>query len=207
MGASRKNQAQETTQEMILPLEFYQNDDVVALAKALLGKWLLSEIDGKLTGGMIIETEAYKGIEDKACHAYGGRRTKRTEVMFAPGGVSYVYLCYGMHNLFNIVTSKKDNPHAILIRALKPNIGIAHMEERRKTKKNLTSGPGSVCKALQIDRSLTGHPLTKDPLWIEDRGVVIKEPDILFTPRIGVSYAEEDADLPWRFLFTNKKTT
>ncbi|NGX46743.1 MAG: putative 3-methyladenine DNA glycosylase [Chlamydiae bacterium] len=188
---------------MILPSQFYQKTDVVFLAKSLLGKWLLSKIDGKLTGGMIIETEAYKGAEDKACHAYGGRRTKRTEIMFAKGGVSYVYLCYGMHNLFNVVTSKRDDPHAILVRALRPNVGISHMQKRRKTKKNLTAGPGSVCKALGIDRSHTGHPLTKAPIWIEDRGIVVKESDVACLPRIGVSYAQEHAHLPWRFLLAN----
>jgi DNA-3-methyladenine glycosylase len=189
---------------MILPIDFYQIDDVLTLAKALLGKWLITEIDGKRTGGMIIETEAYRGREDKACHAFGGRRTKRTEVMFAPGGVSYVYLCYGMHNLFNVVTSKKDDPHAILIRALKADVGINHMKERRKTEKNLTSGPGSLCQALGINRSHSGHLLTKAPIWIEDRAVVVLPSDITTTPRIGVSYAEEHADLPWRFLLANQ---
>jgi len=192
---------------MILPLEFYQNEDVISVAKALLGKWLLTKIDGKLTGGMIIETEGYKGSDDKASHAYGGRRTKRTEVIYAPGGVSYVYLCYGMHNLFNVVTNKKDEPHAVLIRALQPDVGISHMQERRKTKKNLTSGPGSVCKALGIDRSHNCHDLTSAPIWIEDRGVVMEEFSILSTPRIGVSYAGEHALFPWRFLLAKQSFT
>lgn len=190
---------------MILPINFYQNDDVVGIAKSLLGKWLFTEIDHVLTGGIIVETEAYKGIEDKACHAFGGRRTKRTEVMFSAGGIAYVYLCYGMHNLFNIVTSIEGNPHAILIRALSPKIGIEKMEKRRKTKKNLTSGPGSVCRALGIDRSYNGHCLTQGPLWLEDRGTIVKRSDISITERIGIDYAGEHAKLPWRFLLAKQK--
>ena len=190
---------------MILPLEFYQTDDVVSVAKSLLGKWLLSCFDGNLTGGMIIETEAYKGIEDRASHAFGGRRTKRTEVMFSPGGVSYVYLCYGIHNLFNVVTSR-EHPHAVLVRALLPDIGISIMEERRKTKNNnLTPGPGTVCQALGIDRRHTGHSLIQGPIWLEDRGAVFQKEDILTTQRIGIAYAGEDAKLPLRFLLAKQR--
>ncbi|NGX37580.1 MAG: putative 3-methyladenine DNA glycosylase [Chlamydiae bacterium] len=181
----------------ILPRAFYEQEDVVDLARQLLGKWLITKIDGTLTGGMIIETEAYKGAEDKASHAYGNRRTKRTEVIFARGGVAYVYLCYGMHNLFNIVTNKQDTPHAILIRALKPDLGIETMQKRRKTSHNLTSGPGMVCQALGITRKENGHPLTEAPLWIEERGV---KGQIESSARIGISYAREHASLPWRFL-------
>ena len=184
----------------ILARHFYQQEDVVDLSKQLLGKWLVTEFEGKRSGGMIIETEAYKGAEDKACHAYGNRRTKRTEVMFSQGGVAYIYLCYGIHNLFNIITNQQDIPHAILIRALLPDIGIEIMKKRRKTEKNLTSGPGTLCQALGIDRSHTGHLLTQSPIWIEDRGFHFEKNQILSTPRIGVSYAEEDALLPWRFV-------
>lgn len=184
----------------ILPRDFYLQEDVTSLAKQLLGKWLMTNINGKLAGGMIIETEAYKGAEDKACHAYNNRRTKRTEVMFYDGGISYVYLCYGMHNLFNVVTNKKNTPHAILVRALKPEIGIETMKIRRKTEKNLTSGPGTLCEALAIDRTHNASPLTMSPIWIEDRNFTPK--DIQSSPRIGVSYAKEDALLPWRFFFS-----
>jgi len=186
----------------LLPQEFYQREDVVKLAQDLLGKWLLTCIDGHLAGGMIIETEAYKGAEDRACHAYNNRRTKRTEVMFQKGGCAYVYLCYGMHHLFNIVTNQQDVPHAILIRALLPDIGISMMQERRKvqTLSKLAAGPGMVCQALGIDRSHNGKPLTEGPIWVEDRGKIIKSNEIRATPRIGVDYAKEHAELPWRFL-------
>lgn len=182
----------------LLSQEFYLQEDVVHLAKQLLGKWLMSSIDGKLTGGMIIETEAYKGAEDKACHAYQNRKTKRTEVMFEPGGHCYVYLCYGMHNLFNVVTANGGTPHAILIRALKADTGIDVMRKRRAKKTKLTSGPGSLCQALGIDRSHNGHLLLDSPIWIEDRGHTPQK--IVSGPRVGIDYAEEHADLPWRFL-------
>lgn len=182
---------------MILPKEFYFQEDVVTLAKQLLGKHLFTQIDGELTGGIITETEAYKGPEDKACHAYNNRRTARTEVMFHDGGIAYVYLCYGMHHLFNIVTNRSDTPHAILVRALLPTHGIPTMEKRRKTKKNLTSGPGTLCQALCIDRSFNGYPLSRAPIWVEDQRVELSE--IKASPRIGVDYAEEHAQLPWRF--------
>jgi len=185
-------------QEMsLLPLDFYQNSDPIALAKALLGKWLITEIDGKQAGGIIIETEAYKGPEDRACHAYGGRRTKRTEVMFSAGGVAYVYLCYGIHNLFNIVTAAKEIPHAILVRALKPTLGIETMRERRGHKEPLTDGPGTVCAALGITRTHTGTLLSGSPIWVEERGGTPQK--ITESTRIGIDYAGPDALLPWRF--------
>jgi len=185
-----------------LPLSFYTRSDVIQVAKDLLGKYLLTHIDGVVTGGMIIETEAYRGAEDRACHAYNNRRTKRTEVMFQEGGVAYVYLCYGMHNLFNVVTHQKDTPHAILIRAIEPEVGLETMQKRRKTDKLslLSSGPGKVSQALGIDTSHTGQPLEGAPLWIEDRGKKFKPEEIEATPRIGVAYAKEDALLPYRFI-------
>ena len=189
----------------MIPLskDFYLQNDVVTLAKELIGKTLLTEIDGKLTGGMIIETEAYKGAEDKASHAYKNRRTKRTEVIFATGGVAYIYLCYGMHNLLNVVTGEKDTPHAILIRGLVPLVGMEEMQKRRNGKKKLTNGPGTVCQALGIDRRHNGHPLTEIPLWIEE-GEKIPSKHIIATPRIGIDYAEDHSLLPWRFLLQRK---
>jgi len=184
-----------------LPLSFYQHHDVVYLAKTLLGKVLLTHIDGHLTGGPIIETEAYWGVEDRACHAYGGRRTKRTEVMFRKGGIAYVFLIYGLHSCFNIVTHCEGHPHAVLIRAIKPTIGIETMLQRRnkiKLDKTLTSGPGSTAQALKITTALTGIPLDRPPIWLEDRGIQVKKFEA--TPRIGVDYAGEDARLPWRFV-------
>ena len=136
------------------------------------------------------------GKEDKACHAYKGCRTKRTEVMYASGGVAYLYLCYGMHTLFNIVTHEQDEPHAILIRALLPTAGLNHMQKRRG-KKDLTSGPGMVSKALGLTLSLSGEPLTGKSIWVEERGVF--SGSIGASPRIGVAYAEEYAEKPWRF--------
>lgn len=186
---------------MLIPRAFYQHHDVVQLAQSLLGKYLLTEFDGIVTGGPIVETEAYKGIEDRACHAYGGRRTKRTEVMFWEGGVAYVYLIYGLHAMFNIVTYTEGHPHAILIRALKPEIGIEAMLSRRGKQvldKTLTSGPGSLAQALNITTQLTGTPLDAPPIWLEERGIQVQE--ITATPRIGVDYAGDDALLPWRFV-------
>lgn len=182
---------------MPLPLSFYQRDDVVLIAKELIGKKLFSTIGGELTGGIIIETEAYRGPDDRACHAYNNRRTARTEVMFQNGGIAYVYLCYGMHHLLNVVTSRVDNPHAVLIRAITPTQGIETMMKRRK-RTPLTNGPGALCQALGITREHNGLPFDQHPLLIEEGDVGPHK--ILATPRIGVEYAKEDAKLPWRFL-------
>jgi DNA-3-methyladenine glycosylase len=192
---------------MKLKKSFYLSDDVVGLAKALLGKHLCTNINGKgITSGIITETEAYAGIVDRASHAYEGRRTERTEIMFWEGGVAYVYLCYGMHSLFNIVTSKKDNPHAILIRAVMPMKGIELMLER-SGKKTLDEkagiGPGKVTKLLGIHYSDTGTSLQGNKIWIEDKGLKISSKNIIAGPRVGVDYAGEDAKLPYRFRIQN----
>jgi len=174
----------------------------LALSRALLGKTLYSCIDGRLTGGTIVETEAYQGAEDKACHAYNMRRTPRTEIMYSNGGVSYVYLCYGIHYLLNIVTHCEGNPHAILIRAIEPKVGIDVMLERRKKEKverSLTAGPGALTQAMGITLKHNGLSLNSSTLWIEENSISISEKDILASPRVGVSYAEEHALLPWRF--------
>lgn len=187
----------------VLPLDFYQSDDVVQIAKDLLGKALFSTIGGKLTGGIIIETEAYRGPDDRACHAYNYRRTPRTEVMFHQGGIGYVYLCYGIHHLFNVVTAPADFPHAVLVRALLPTHGLEVMQKRRKKKKidpTLTNGPGALCQALGIDRQHNGSFLNKPPLWIEDTDIAVEPTMIASTVRIGVEYAKEDAKRPWRFV-------
>ena len=186
-----------------LPKDFYLQDYVVSLSKQLLGKVLYTK-DGKtITAGIITETEAYAGIIDKASHAYGGRRTSRTETMYAVGGISYVYLCYGMYSLFNVVTNQKDIPHAVLVRAIKPLEGIEKILQRRKSeklKKGLTTGPGKVSMALGINfRSHNAQDLAGNKIWIEDRGIIIPERLINKGPRIGVDYAGEDAKLPYRF--------
>lgn len=186
-----------------LPLSFYQKEETVEIAQTLLGKYLFTFFNGSLTGGMILETEAYIGAEDQACHAYNNRRTKRTEVMFAPGGCAYVYFCYGMHHLFNIVTHKKDRPHAILIRALKPTDGIETMLKRRKkttVDDKLSYGPATLTQALGIHTNHSGMRLTGNQIWVEDRGMTIAKSEIIATPRIGIDYAGKDKDLPYRFL-------
>jgi DNA-3-methyladenine glycosylase len=187
---------------MLLGKDFYQQTDVVAIAKTLLGKVLYTNVDNVLTSGIITETEAYEGVTDKASHTYGGRRTKRTEIMYSDGGVSYVYLCYGLHHLFNVITNQKDVPHAILVRSVQPLEGIDKMMERRKKSSinNLTSGPGCVSQALGINVKHTGTILyRKEKIWIEDNGIMINPGEIETTERIGIGYAAEDALLPYRF--------
>ncbi len=187
---------------------FYEREDVVQIAKELLGKYVFTCFDGMRTGGMITETEAYAGVVDKASHAYNNRRTQRTEVMYAEGGTAYVYLCYGMHSLFNVVSHQKDVPHAVLIRAIEPMEGIELMLQRT-LKKQLTKdfgiGPGKVAKALGIHYSHSGLSLMGNEIWLEDKGIVPNKKEITVTTRIGVGYAAEDALLPYRFIF-NKQT-
>jgi DNA-3-methyladenine glycosylase len=186
---------------MKLTDSFYQRTNVVKIARELLGKVLFTNINGIVTGGMIVETEAYSWKE-KGCHAYGAKKTNRNAVMFENGGYTYVYLCYGMHHLFNIVTNGPDVPEAVLIRAIEPLHGVDEMFLRRGMLKNnyhLTSGPGKLTKALGIDRKLNGKFLLDDEVWVEDVGTKISNQKILATPRIGIDYAGEDALLPWRF--------
>ncbi|PIF34203.1 DNA-3-methyladenine glycosylase [Flavobacterium sp. 9] len=193
---------------MKLQFSYYLNQDVLFLAKDLLGKVLFTQIDGEITAGIIVETEAYFGVQDKASHAYGGRRTDRTETLYNQGGISYVYLCYGIHNLFNIVSSVEGEPHAVLIRAIQPLIGKDIIELRRKmaiTKAAISSGPGSAAKALGIDRSFNGKDLAGEEIWIEDHGIRYTDDQIVAVPRVGVAYAQEDALLPWRFCIKDNK--
>lgn len=188
---------------MLLPTNYFLRDDVVFLAKDLLGKYLFTMIDGQITGGIITETEAYKGTTDKASHAYGGRRTLRNEMMYHEGGVAYVYQCYGIHLMLNFVTNQKDIPDAILIRGIFPTHG-GELMLRRTGKNQLNSkvsdGPGKVAKVLGIHKSHNGLSLTSPTLWVEDRQLAIPENEIINTPRIGVDYAGEDALLPYRFV-------
>jgi DNA-3-methyladenine glycosylase len=185
-----------------LSKSFYLRPDVVTISKELLGKYLFTSINGLLTGGYIVETEAYNGVTDKASHAFGNKITPRTQIMYKEGGIAYVYLCYGIHEMLNVVTSVEGHPQAILIRAIEPTTGIDTMLFRKgmtMLKPNVTSGPGSVAKALGIDRKLNGFSLNSDSLWIEDRGLSFTEDQIVAVPRIGVAYAGEDAFLPYRF--------
>lgn len=182
---------------------FFLRNDVVLIAKELLGKILVTNIDGNITKGVIIETEAYCGRNDKACHANNGLRTKRTEIMYAEGGRSYIYLCYGIHHLFNVVTNEMNQADAVLIRALEPLEGEDHMKERTKSPK-LTNGPGILSKAMGITMNQNGMDLIGNEIWIEP-GIKVDEHVIVHTTRVGVDYAEEDAKLPWRFYISNNK--
>lgn len=187
---------------MKLRRTFYAGDDVVAIARELLGKTLCSSVDGAICRVSIAETEAYAGITDRASHAYGGRRTKRTEPMFAAGGCAYVYLCYGIHHLFNVVTGPPGTPHAVLIRAAKPLEGIETMLARRGKRcasRALLNGPGTVAQGLGITTALSGISLTGSTIWIEDSGTAVDAQAIQDGPRIGVDYAAEDAARPYRF--------
>ncbi|MEJ8801034.1 DNA-3-methyladenine glycosylase [Pontibacter sp. H249] len=187
---------------MKLPKEFYTRPNVVQIARELLGKYVYTNIDGIVTGGMIVETEAYSGENDKACHAHLNRRTQRTEIMYSEGGVAYVYLVYGIYHLFNIITNKKDRADAVLIRAIEPEVGVEEMLLRRgfeSIKQNLTAGPGVTSIALGINKKHYGEGLTGSTIWLEDKSITLPEENIAIGPRIGIDYAGEDALLPWRF--------
>ena len=192
---------------MVLPESFYIRKDVIKIARDLLGKVLVTKFDGIRTSGIIVETEAYAGTSDKASHAHGGRRTTRTEVMYMQGGTAYVYLCYGIHHLFNVVTNMHGIPHAVLIRAIEPLEGINTMLERRgkdKLTPALTAGPGALSQALGIDTLRTGISLLGSDIFIE-KGVKIEDKDIIAGTRVGVAYAKEDALLPYRFYIKDNK--
>ena len=188
---------------MKLDKRFYQRSDVNAIAIELLGKVLCTVDDrGAKTCGMIVETEAYKAPEDKASHAFGNRRTKRTETMFGSGGRAYVYLCYGIHHLFNVVTNVEDVAHAVLVRGVEPLEGIDVMLERRNRKKVdrvLTGGPGILSKALGISTADNNTDLTGGHIWLEDRGISVSDESVIKSPRVGVDYAGEWAKKPWRY--------
>ncbi len=182
---------------------FYVREEVIRIAQELLGKIVVTNFDKVTTAARIVETEAYAGVTDKASHAWNGRRTNRTEIMYADGGTAYVYLCYGIHHLFNVVTNTIDIPHAILIRGAEPLLGIDKMLERTKKKKadyTLTKGPGNVSKALGIFTRHSGMSLLEEELFIAEDGFKLNKQSIIATPRIGVDYAGEDARLPYRFI-------
>ena len=182
---------------------FYLQESAVDVARQLLGKELCTNINGKLTSGIITETEAYMGIDDKASHAWNNRRTQRTEIMYCQGGVAYIYLCYGIHSLFNVVTNIEDVPHAVLVRSISPKRGIELIKKRRpvnKPLKQIASGPGMVSQALGIDCSMTGTSLLGNKIWIENSDLQILSKQITTTTRIGVDYAGPDAMMPYRFI-------
>ena len=186
---------------MKLPRAFYTHADVVTVARRLLGRLLVVPArGGRRVSGLIVETEAYRGPEDRASHAYGGRRTPRTETMYGRGGTAYVYFVYGMYHQFNVVTSVADVPHAVLVRALEPVEGLALMRRRRGggPEGTLTSGPGRLCIALGIDRRLDRADLLGDRIWLE-RGRRVGSSAIASGPRVGIDYAEQWVARPWRF--------
>lgn len=192
---------------MKLTTAFYQGADVVEIARALLGKQLVTQLGGARTAGIIVETEAYSGRNDRACHANEGRRTARTEVMYAAGGKAYVYLIYGMHYMMNVVTNQQDLADAVLIRALEPVAGLDLMQTRRKLAKpghGLTAGPGKLCKAMGIDMALYGADLQADSIWIE-QGKEVAPQEVMAGPRINVDYAGDHALRPWRFWLKDNK--
>jgi len=173
------------TKPRILP-RIYFNRPTVTVARSLIGKYLVRAVDGRILAGKIIEVEAYVGSQDRACHASKGR-TQRTDVMFGPGGIAYVYLIYGMYHCLNVVTEREEFPAAVLIRAIEVD-------------GELIDGPGRLCRALQIDRRLNHLNLTTgESLWFEDRGVLVKKGEVGAHPRIGVDYAGEWAKKLWRF--------
>lgn len=191
-----------------LPEQYYQQPDVLAAARGLIGKIIYTRLDGLLTAGRKVETEAYSGACDKACHAYPYKRTARTEVFYAKGGKAYVYLCYGIHHLFNIVTNRAGEPDAVLVRSIEPLVGIDVMMQRRKldaVSYRLTAGPGLLSAALGISKQLNGLSLMGDTIWLADDGYLPRE--IMASPRVGVDFAEEHADLPWRFRLSNSQWT
>ena len=185
-----------------LPREFYTRASVLAVARDLLGRLLVVPTrDGRRVAGVIVETEAYRGPEDRASHAWNGRRTARTETMYAVGGTAYVYFVYGMYHQFNVVTNVADTPHAVLVRALEPVEGLELMRRRRRAGDDhaLTSGPGKLCEALGIDRRLDRADLLGPRAWIEEGPRRMAGAAIAAGPRIGIDYAGEWMLQPWRF--------
>jgi len=196
---------------MILPTSFYQHDDVVSISKDLLGKKICTTFDGTLTSGIIVETEAYRAPDDRACHANGNKRTERNKSMFLEGGTLYVYICYGLHTMINIVTSQEGKAHAVLIRAIEPKEGIERMLDRRnhKTlKADLVNGPGKSARALGVEKIHDGRILThkSSNIWIEETDTRISEDEMHIGPRVGLSlHVGPDAHRPWRFYIKDSK--
>lgn len=186
---------------MKLSNSFYQRNDTIEMAKELLGRFLYTDINGQLTGGMIVETEAYMGVTDSSCHTFNNRKTNRNATMYNQGGVIYMYICYGIHDMLNIATGNEGDSQVILIRAIEPLTGIGIMKERRGEMplKRLAKGPGSLAKALGLKRIHDGISLLKDIIWIEDEGINIGAENIIESPRIGLGCPEPYFSMPLRF--------
>lgn len=180
---------------------FYQREDTLLIAKELLGKFVFTFIDGNLTGGMVVETEAYMGPHDEGSHAFNHKRTPRNETMYADGGVTYMYICYGIHDMLNIVTGAEDTSHAVLIRAIQPTEGLEFMQIRRGDVplRRLTKGPGALAKALGLKKVHNNMSLQSEIIWIEDRGINIESGQIAATARVGLGCKEPYLSIPWRF--------
>jgi DNA-3-methyladenine glycosylase len=186
-----------------LDRSFFERKDVLLVARELLGKILVTQWDGIRSAGRIVETEAYAGVHDRASHAFGGRRTARSEHLYGAPGTVYVYVCYGMHHLFNVITNEKEIPHGILIRALEPLEGVEHMLNRTGKKVldyTLTKGPGNLARAMGLSKSHSGSNIFSDEIFIIDDGIRYKKEEVVVTKRIGVESAREDAELPYRFI-------
>jgi DNA-3-methyladenine glycosylase len=191
-----------------LPISFYKRKDVVMVARELIGKIVVTNLDGLITSGRIVETEAYVAHIDKASHSFGGRRTLKNEHMYATAGTAYVYICYGMHQMLNVVTNDKDIPDAVLIRAIEPLEGIDIMLKRTGKPKldfTLTRGPGNVGKALGIFKKHSGSHLLDEEIYLADDGFKIKDNEIGISKRIGVESAFPDSELPYRFYIKGNK--
>ncbi len=195
---------------MKLPKEFYTRSDTVEIARELLGKQLFSKFNNTITSGIIVETEAYCGPADRGCHAFNGRYTNRTKVMYEQGGVTYVYLCYGIHYLFNIITNIQNEPHAILIRAIEPKQGIDMMLQRTGRKKfdhSLGAGPGLVSQCFGFNTQHTGLSLISDEIWLEDAVEKIAKQSIIASARVGMNFEGHYKTVRWRFRIKNSAFT
>ena len=192
-----------------LKKSFYTRTDTLLIAKELLGKKLVSNFNGQLTSGIICETEAYCGKDDRGCHAYNGRFTPRTEIMYAEGGVVYVYLCYGVHYLFNVITHEKNDPHAVLIRAIEPVDGLDFILERRNlnsVNNGIGAGPGLVSQCLGFTTNDTGISLLENTIWIEDAEPIANK-NIISSARVGMNFDGPYKLIPWRFRIKNSPFT
>jgi len=186
-----------------LDLTFYERKDVVLIARELLGKILVTRFKGNTTSGRIVETEAYAGVHDRASHAFGGKRTTRNEHLYGAPGTVYIYISYGLHHLFNVITNRKNIPHGVLIRALEPLEGIDIMVERTgksASDYSITKGPGNLSRAMGMSREHNGSDLFSGEIFIADDGFRYKKDQFMSTKRIGIESAGKDADLPYRFI-------
>ena len=193
---------------MKISQSFYQRDDTLLIARELLGKYLFTKVEDKVVGGIIVETEAYLGPEDRGSHSFNNKRTTRNEMMYEAGGVVYMYICYGIHDRLNIVTGTKGSSHAILIRALEPVAGIDTMKMRRGSSVDrirLCKGPGALGKALGVSKLHNGVSLQGDEVWIEDQGLSISDDDVVSTARVGMNFDGVYKEIPWRYYIKGNK--